>query len=75
MDLSKLLLQDDAPPFDPTRVPDPRLDLPLEERPLGGLGVYIMRKHSDVMSYRRTSAGLNELTLVKAYPLNNHDAY
>jgi serine/threonine-protein kinase RsbW len=64
----EIILQDDAPPFDPTGVPAPRLDLPLDERPLGGLGVYIMRKHSDVMTYQRTPAGLNELTLVKAYP-------
>jgi serine/threonine-protein kinase RsbW len=64
----EIVLQDDAPPFDPTQVPAPRLDLPLDERPLGGLGVYIMRKHSDVMIYRRTPAGLNELTLVKAFP-------
>ena len=64
----EIVLQDDAPPFDPTGVPAPRLDLPLEERPLGGLGVFIMRKHSDEMTYRRTSTGLNELRLVKAYP-------
>jgi serine/threonine-protein kinase RsbW len=64
----EIVLQDDAPPFDPTRVPAPRLDLPLDERPLGGLGIYIMRKHSDEVKYQRTPSGLNELTLVKTYP-------
>ena len=29
-------LRDQAPPFDPTAVPDPDLSLPLEERPLAG---------------------------------------
>ncbi len=69
----EIILQDDAPPFDPTQVPAPRLDLPLDERPLGGLGVYIIRKHSDEMTYRRTATGLNELTLVKAYPSRKID--
>ena len=64
----EIILQDDAPPFDPTSVPAPRLDLHLDERPLGGLGVHIMRKHSDEMSYHRTPTGLNELKLVKVYP-------
>jgi len=64
----EIVLQDDAPPFDPTSVPPPRLDLPLVKRPLGGLGVHLMRKHSDEMSYRRTPAGLNELRLIKLYP-------
>ena len=64
----EIVMQDDAPPFDPTSVPPPRLDLPLAKRPLGGLGVHLMRKHSDEMSYRRTPAGLNELRLIKLYP-------
>jgi serine/threonine-protein kinase RsbW len=65
---AEITLCDDAPPFDPTCVPAPRLDLPLEQRPLGGLGVHIMRKNLDRISYRRTPAGSNELILVKHYP-------
>ena len=34
-------VRDTAPPFDPTRLPDPDLTLPLEERPVGGLGAFI----------------------------------
>ena len=64
----EIVLLDDAPPFDPTGVPAPQLDLPLDERPLGGLGVFIMRKNSDELTYQRTPTGLNELRLVKAYP-------
>jgi len=65
---TEIILRDDAPPFDPTVVPAPRLDLPLDQRPLGGLGVHLMRKNLDSLSYRRTPAGSNELKLVKIYP-------
>jgi serine/threonine-protein kinase RsbW len=37
---AEIVLCDDAPPFDLTGVPAPRLDLPLDQRPLGGLGLY-----------------------------------
>src|SRR3989304_340568 len=36
-------LRDQAPPFDPTRVPDPDVPLPLDRRPVGGLGVFLTR--------------------------------
>lgn len=56
-------LRDDAPAFDPTSVPAPNFDIPLHLRPLGGLGVYLIRQFVDRMSYRRTETGQNELTL------------
>lgn len=56
-------LRDDAPIFDPTTVPAPKLDIPLHRRAPGGLGVHLMREFVDRMSYRRTEAGQNELTL------------
>jgi len=58
-------LRDQAPPFDPTGVPTPDLTLPLEARPLGGLGVYLTRVLMDDVSYRAPAQGGNELTLVK----------
>ncbi len=58
-------LRDQAPPFDPTQVPPPDLTLPLEERRLGGLGIYLARRFTDGMSHRVTSGGGNELTLRK----------
>jgi len=57
-------LSDRAPAFDPTSVPEPDLELPLERRPPGGMGVYLARRLTDAMQYRRTRAG-NELTLIK----------
>ncbi len=58
-------LIDDAPPFDPTSVPPPDINRPLEDRPLGGLGVHMMRQLTDELSYRATDDSRNELTFVK----------
>ncbi len=60
-----IVLRDQAPAFDPTQVPPPNLDLPLEERPVGGLGVHFMRQIMDAVHYRALAAGGNELTLIK----------
>jgi len=58
-------LRDQATLFDPTGVPPPDLTLPLERRPFGGMGVYLMRQLVDEVTYRVTPQGGNELTLVK----------
>jgi serine/threonine-protein kinase RsbW len=58
-------LRDQAPHFDPTGFPPPDLTLSLEERRPGGLGIYLMRKFTDTVTYRVTPDGRNELTLVK----------
>jgi serine/threonine-protein kinase RsbW len=64
-DAIEIRLRDQAPPFDPTRVPTPDLTLPLQKRPLGGMGVHVTRELMDVVHYRETPDGGNELTLVK----------
>jgi serine/threonine-protein kinase RsbW len=58
-------ISDDAPPFDPTRVPPPKLTGPLEERPLGGLGIHFMRSYTDEIIHRVIDGPGNELTLKK----------
>jgi serine/threonine-protein kinase RsbW len=60
-----ITLRDTAPAFDPTTVVDPDLDVPLEQRRVGGLGIYLSRKMMDDMRYQRLPSGENELTLVK----------
>lgn len=60
-----VILRDQAPPFDPTQRPSPDVTLPLDERPLGGLGVFLTRRFMDQVSHRVTAEGGNELTLVK----------
>jgi serine/threonine-protein kinase RsbW len=58
-------LRDRAPHYDPTAVPPPNLALTLDERPLGGLGVHMMRQFTDELRYRVTEDGENELLLIK----------
>lgn len=58
-------LRDQGPPFDPTGLPDPDLTLPLNQRPVGGLGVYLTRRSVDSVVYEQTAAGDNQLTLTK----------
>ena len=65
-------LRDQAPVFDPTRLPPPDLTLPLDQRPPGGLGVYLTRQLLDEVTHRVTSQGGNELTLVKKAILSRH---
>jgi len=58
-------LRDRAAPFDPTTVPPPDLNRPLEERSPGGMGIYLMRHLVDEVTYHATPQGDNLLTLVK----------
>jgi anti-sigma regulatory factor (Ser/Thr protein kinase) len=58
-------LRDHAPTFDPTRVPSPDLSQPLEQRPLGGMGVHLTRELTDEATHRAPPGWGNELTLVK----------
>ncbi len=60
-----VLLKDQAPAFDPTLAPLPDLTLPLDERPLGKLGIFLARKLMDEIAYRAPPQGGNELTLTK----------
>jgi len=60
-----LCLQDQAPSFDPTQVPSPDLTLPLEKRPLGNMGVHLIRHMVDEIIYEIPSGGGNQLILVK----------
>ena len=55
---------DDGKPFDPlTDAPVPDVNAPMHERPIGGLGVFLVRKLMDELTYRREE-GRNHLTLV-----------
>jgi len=58
-------LHDDAPPFDPTRVPAPDLKRSLEKRKPGGLGIFFIRHYTDEAVHRNPPEGGNELILKK----------
>ena len=44
---------DDGCAFDPSAGPLPELDEPLEERPVGGLGLHLLRSLTEVVRYER----------------------
>jgi anti-sigma regulatory factor (Ser/Thr protein kinase) len=58
-------LRDQAPAFDPTSVPAPDLELPLEARRPGGMGVHLARQLMDEVRHRVPPGSGNELRLVK----------
>ena len=54
--------QDDGVPFNPLEKEDPDITASAEERPVGGLGIYICKQMMDEMSYSYTN-GCNQLTM------------
>lgn len=50
--------------FDPTKKEDADTTLSAEERPIGGLGIFLVRQLMDVIDYKRTG-NKNVLTLQK----------
>jgi anti-sigma regulatory factor (Ser/Thr protein kinase) len=66
-------IEDDAPAFDPTTVPQPDLSVhPAERRP-GGMGVLLARLCVDEMTYRPRPGGGNILTLVRTFERNGKE--
>ena len=51
-------------PFNPLEQDDPDVTLPAEARQVGGLGIFLVRKTMDQVTYRRED-GFNILTIVK----------
>jgi anti-sigma regulatory factor (Ser/Thr protein kinase) len=60
----QIQIEDDGRPFNPLEHPAPDLGLPIEKKPVGGLGIYMMKKSVDRMEYRRES-GRNVLSMIK----------
>jgi len=48
-----LEIRDDGIPFNPLAETDPNLDMPIEEREIGGLGIYLTRTLMDELTYVR----------------------
>jgi len=63
-----LQVKDCGAAFDPLAKPDPDTSLALEERSIGGLGIFLTKKMMDQVSYER-SQDKNILTMVKQYPV------
>ena len=60
----KFTISDTGVPFDPTVRAEVDTSLPLEERPIGGLGIHLVRSIMDSINYERVE-GKNVLTLRK----------
>lgn len=59
------VVQDDGIAFNPFEHKEPDLELPIDERDLGGVGIHLIKKFMDEFSYQRIE-GRNVVTLVKA---------
>ena len=55
---------DNGHPYDPTAKEDPDTTLAADEREIGGLGIFMVKKTMDEVTYEYKD-GLNILTLVK----------
>lgn len=55
---------DDGSEYDPTLKADPDITLPAEERPIGGLGIFLIKKIMDNVQYQRKE-NRNYLILTK----------
>lgn len=63
-DYLKFVITDSGIPFDPTQKEDADTTLSAEERPIGGLGIFLVKQIMDTVTYERQN-GNNILTLVK----------
>ncbi|MBI4651633.1 ATP-binding protein [Candidatus Desantisbacteria bacterium] len=57
-------ISDSGLPFDPLKKPDPDITLSLEERDIGGLGIFLTKKIMNEVIYRREN-NKNILTMIK----------
>lgn len=65
----RIVIEDMATPFDPAKAPSPEgMDLPLEERQIGGLGVFLALRSVDELIFERVD-GRNRNTFIMHRPL------
>jgi serine/threonine-protein kinase RsbW len=61
----KVVLLDRARPFHPAAMPEPVLNVPLDEVKPRGLGIFLMRKMMDDVKFEESPGGGNRLTMIK----------
>ncbi|MBR4146624.1 MAG: SpoIIE family protein phosphatase [Bacteroidales bacterium] len=52
-DSLEFVITDSGVPFDPTAAPEVDFNIPIEERPIGGLGIHLVRQLMDTVNYER----------------------
>ncbi|MEO5373215.1 MAG: ATP-binding protein [Alphaproteobacteria bacterium] len=57
-------VEDDGRPFDPLQRPDPDVSANLDDRTVGGLGIFLVKRMMDDVRYVRAE-GRNHLVMVK----------
>ncbi|MBR0243682.1 MAG: SpoIIE family protein phosphatase [Bacteroidaceae bacterium] len=60
----QFIISDSGTPFDPTQQPDADTTLSAEQRPIGGLGIFLVRQIMDTVAYHHDGTH-NILTLTK----------
>ena len=63
-DMAEITFTDSGRPYNPLEKPDPDITLSAEERGIGGLGVFIVKKTMDSVSYNYRD-GCNIFTMCK----------
>ena len=64
---AEIVFTDAGKPFNPLEVPAPDVNAPESERPIGGLGIFLVRQMSESVTYRR-EGDRNVLTVVLTPP-------
>ncbi len=61
-----IIIRDRGRPFDPRTLPDPEMCDEVQDRHVGGLGLFLVRESADTVSYQHDPAsGWNELLITK----------
>ena len=63
-EMAELVFSDRGIPFDPTSRPSPDITLKSDDRPIGGLGIHIIKQRMDEVDYQY-AGGKNVLTIRK----------
>lgn len=66
------VLSDTGVAFNPLEYPDADTSLPLHEREIGGLGIFLIKEIMDKVEYCR-KGDMNILTMYKSFPDKNRD--
>ena len=61
-----ITFEDEGIPYDPLKNEDPDITLSAEDRPIGGLGIFMVKKSMDEVSYEYKD-GKNRLTIKKRF--------
>lgn len=68
-----IIIRDRAPYFDPQNISAPQLDTALEDRPFGGMGIFLIREMTDEVEFKALPGGGNEIRLVKRGAMSTDD--